>query len=556
MGKRLLSLLLIFVLVAVSVPVQAAYENTHTNTGNQRADIIAVAMTQVGYREGDNNDTKYGDWYGLSNHPWCGMFVSWCANQAGVSTSVIKKAAIASPSSFGFSTYFTSDQKGPQSGDLFFKKNFNHVGLVTGVEGDYFYTVEGNTNNAGTDGVGVFTLKRKLSDYYFVSPAYPTDAGHNYLRGYEGEHPHKEYYSCSHCGGFYYTGVNGTSQSCTTCIQAACSHRYGSWAPSGSGHNRVCSLCAREESGNHSWNSGKVLTEPICGKAGALSHSCTVCGYEETVTIAPTEEHRWGAWTGKANGHSRICEKCKEEEFAEHTGSGFWETTETAHLYHCTTCQAYVEEPHSYPQGCETACGDCGFLPENGHDVGWQTDENTHWGICTRCDREIQQGAHIFESDCDDLCDICGYTRQVTHVYGEELAADHFGHWQVCTLCGGTSPLEAHVPGPEATETQAQHCVTCGHEINPMLEHIHSYASPEYDAASHWGTCACGYSMEAQIHAWTPDGFCSVCGAPAVVPGGVDLGELLWLLIPALVLLSAMVLVIAIGSGKKKAERV
>jgi hypothetical protein len=29
--------------------VSAAYENTYSNTGNQRADIVAVAQTQVGY---------------------------------------------------------------------------------------------------------------------------------------------------------------------------------------------------------------------------------------------------------------------------------------------------------------------------------------------------------------------------------------------------------------------------------------------------------------------------------------------------------------------------
>ena len=54
----------------------AAYENTYTNTGNQRDDIIGVAKTQIGYREGNNNDTKYGDWYGLPNQPWCAMFIS------------------------------------------------------------------------------------------------------------------------------------------------------------------------------------------------------------------------------------------------------------------------------------------------------------------------------------------------------------------------------------------------------------------------------------------------------------------------------------------------
>ena len=32
----------------VTVPVSAAYENTHINTGNQIEDILAIASTQVG----------------------------------------------------------------------------------------------------------------------------------------------------------------------------------------------------------------------------------------------------------------------------------------------------------------------------------------------------------------------------------------------------------------------------------------------------------------------------------------------------------------------------
>lgn len=57
------------------IPVFAAssYPNTHVNTGNQAADIVAVAVTQAGYCEGSlsgnpsyastNNYQKFGQWY-------------------------------------------------------------------------------------------------------------------------------------------------------------------------------------------------------------------------------------------------------------------------------------------------------------------------------------------------------------------------------------------------------------------------------------------------------------------------------------------------------------
>ena len=37
----------------------------------QRDDLVSVAVGQIGYCEEDNNDTKYGIWYGVNNQPWC-----------------------------------------------------------------------------------------------------------------------------------------------------------------------------------------------------------------------------------------------------------------------------------------------------------------------------------------------------------------------------------------------------------------------------------------------------------------------------------------------------
>ena len=91
--------------MCAGLPVSAAYENTYTNTGNQRADIVAVAKTQIGYHEGSlegttnssNNYTKYNVWNGKIEggyrYAWCHAFVSWCANQAGIGTDIVPKTA-------------------------------------------------------------------------------------------------------------------------------------------------------------------------------------------------------------------------------------------------------------------------------------------------------------------------------------------------------------------------------------------------------------------------------------------------------------------------------
>ena len=50
--------------------------------------LIEVAKAEIGYTETGNNDTKYGEWYGLNNQAWCAMFVSWCYDKAGLGNNI------------------------------------------------------------------------------------------------------------------------------------------------------------------------------------------------------------------------------------------------------------------------------------------------------------------------------------------------------------------------------------------------------------------------------------------------------------------------------------
>ena len=97
--------LIVALLLLSSLPVTAyATPHAHVNTGDQRADIIAVAKTQLGYLEGAGNDTKYGVWFGHNRLGWCGIFVTWCARQAGVPTSVLAHTGIPNPATYGLTT--------------------------------------------------------------------------------------------------------------------------------------------------------------------------------------------------------------------------------------------------------------------------------------------------------------------------------------------------------------------------------------------------------------------------------------------------------------------
>ena len=43
--------------------------------------LLETARNELGYEEGPNNLTKYGEWSGDKNAAWCAEFVCWCVNQ-------------------------------------------------------------------------------------------------------------------------------------------------------------------------------------------------------------------------------------------------------------------------------------------------------------------------------------------------------------------------------------------------------------------------------------------------------------------------------------------
>ena len=216
-------------------PANAAacdFPNTYVNTGNQPMDLVGVALTQVGYTEGDNNDTKYGAWYPAANQAWCATFVSWCITQAQLPESVVSLSAVADPGPGYFNIpYHDGATYTPKPGDIFFSKIFTHVGIVVAVDGDYFYTAEGNTNIHDPDdpnppereGLYVMSNRRLTSKYYFGTPNYTScQCGQTYTKGQDEAHPHTTYWTCTACGKKVYTSYNNYVSGCSSCLPCGC----------------------------------------------------------------------------------------------------------------------------------------------------------------------------------------------------------------------------------------------------------------------------------------------------------------------------------------------
>ena len=182
-------------------------------TGDNRTDLIAVALSQLGYQEGAANgyfsgmvsggsnyvefSYNMGDLglgYGGSDYPWCASFVSWClyqsrcTNHATYSTLcryhsgdynyIWKEISCAmwvnQLKGAGYFSYSASmgGSYVPQYGDLVFFKSSSspsHIGICLYVKNGVLYTVEGNTSDASgleTNGGGVYFKSYSLASTY------------------------------------------------------------------------------------------------------------------------------------------------------------------------------------------------------------------------------------------------------------------------------------------------------------------------------------------------------------------------------------------------------
>ena len=133
--------------------------------------LVAVAESQVGYREVDENFildedrnpqgwSYYAAWYGLPYKEWCAMFVVYCQDKAGI-RDLMGTYANCNRWRMGLGREYidNEDEYIPEPGDLIFfhhdrvskDPNFpNHVGIVTGYdpENEIVSTVEGNSGLA------------------------------------------------------------------------------------------------------------------------------------------------------------------------------------------------------------------------------------------------------------------------------------------------------------------------------------------------------------------------------------------------------------------------
>ncbi len=210
---------------------------------------------------------------------------------------------------------------------------------------------------------------------------------------------------------FTCTGCKATK---TEKLPVLTTHTWSKWQKiDADTHKRNCTVCEKEETGNHSYNT---------------------------------------YWSKDSKNHWHECSACKDRQDEEKHIPGPAATETTAQT--CKVCKYVIKaalgHTHNYAKE-------------------WTTDAGGHWYACSGCEEKGSYAAHDFENACDPDCAICTFTRETAHDYGDSWVTDGENHWHECSGCGDIQDKDAHIPGAAATETTAQTCTVCGYELAPAL---------------------------------------------------------------------------------------
>lgn len=137
--------------------------------------LIETCKAEIGITEKPINNVKYNDWY-YGKHvegkdfPWCAVFVAWVFEFAGLKNKLVNVSNKAWCPSYVYTARKAGEWSTiPQKGALaLFDWNkdgvADHIGIVTHIDADYIYTVEGNTSTTDNANGGCVMARKRRRD--------------------------------------------------------------------------------------------------------------------------------------------------------------------------------------------------------------------------------------------------------------------------------------------------------------------------------------------------------------------------------------------------------
>lgn len=119
----------------IGTPVGSPSTAGGTGATGDASGMVALAMAQVGVREGAGNSQKYSRELGRPNEAWCADFIDWLAKKTG-NSGVIPQTASAPGMAQAFGSRFRMGRDGIEPGDIVFQhgasngwNGIGHVGI-------------------------------------------------------------------------------------------------------------------------------------------------------------------------------------------------------------------------------------------------------------------------------------------------------------------------------------------------------------------------------------------------------------------------------------------
>ncbi|MBR6646763.1 MAG: SH3 domain-containing protein, partial [Clostridia bacterium] len=169
------------IFISIFTPTVSAFINTHTNTGDLKTDIVAIAKTQLGYCETDNQ-SKYDNAVSGTFSNSSAAFLGWCANEASAPEEVIPRIADVEK----LYEYYQEqvkihnpDEHLPAEGDIIFiSKNGKpeFCGLVLSSDSEYITAIIGDDDGYVRKKMYSVTLSKI---YAYATPDYNLSAMHS-----------------------------------------------------------------------------------------------------------------------------------------------------------------------------------------------------------------------------------------------------------------------------------------------------------------------------------------------------------------------------------------
>ncbi len=98
---------------------------------------------------------------------------------------------------------------------------------------------------------------------------------------------HVAYYTCNVCGKFFGDSSCTQELSAYQLVIPATGHTPGNYAHDAISHWKLCTVCGKTatEAQTHSWDEGKVTTQPTENVNGVLTYTCKICSATKTESV-------------------------------------------------------------------------------------------------------------------------------------------------------------------------------------------------------------------------------------------------------------------------------